>query len=253
MSFAIRAGTAGWTIPRLWRDRFPPEGSQLQRYAARLPAVEINSSFYRPHRLETYRRWADSVGPGFRFAVKLPREITHKRRLVDVGPPLLEFARQIAGLGEKLGVILVQLPPSLAFEPDAAASFLRAADALPAQLVLEPRHASWFADKADALLAEHRVARVAADPPPVAEAAVPGGWKGFAYFRLHGSPHIYRSSYQEDAIAAQARSALRAASTAETWVIYDNTTSGAAAGNALALAGRVHPDEPERGGSTGST
>ena len=253
MSFTIRIGTAGWTIPRLWRDGFPAEGSQLERYAARLPAVEINSSFYRPHRLETYCRWAGSVGPDFRFAVKLPREITHERRLVEVSSPLLEFAGQIAGLGEKLGVVLIQLPPSLAFDPDAAAPFLRAAGALPAQLVLEPRHASWFADAVDALLAEHRVARAAADPPPVPEAAVPGGWKGFAYFRLHGSPHIYRSPYQEDAIAAQARSALRAASTGETWVIYDNTTSGAAAGNALALAGRIQSAWLVREGSTGST
>ena len=241
MSSPIRIGTAGWTIPGPLRDLFSREGSQLERYAARLPAVEINSSFYRPHRVETYRRWADSVGPDFRFAVKLPREISHQRRLVDIGDPLLGFAEQVSGLGEKLGVVLIQLPPSLVFEHDVAASFLRAAAALPAQLVVEPRHPSWFADGVDALLAEHNVARVAADPPCVPEAAMPGGWTGFAYFRLHGSPQVYRSSYQEDAIAAQAQSILRAATTSETWVIYDNTTSGAAAGNALALAGRVQP------------
>lgn len=245
MSHPIRIGTAGWTIPRLWRDRFPPDGSQLERYAARFSCVEINSSFYRPHRAETYRRWADSVGPDFRFSVKLPKEITHQRRLIDVDQPLQAFAAQVAGLADKLGVVLIQFPPSLALEQDVAEPFLKAvAAALPAQLVLEPRHPSWFTDPADSLLAAHRVARVAADPSLVPEAAVPGGWPGFAYFRLHGSPHIYRSSYEAKAIEGQADSALRTAGTAETWVIYDNTTSGAATGNALALADRVE------GGST---
>ena len=253
MAFPIRIGTAGWTIPRVWRDCFPPDGSQLARYAARLSAVEINSSFYRPHRPETYRRWADSVGPGFRFAVKLPKEITHQRRLIDVGAPLRAFAGQIAALGDKLGVVLVQLPPSLAFERGMAEPFLRAAGvALPAQLVLEPRHPSWFADGPNMLLAEHRIARVAADPPPVPEAAMPGGWSGFAYFRLHGSPRIYRSSYEENAIAAQARSALHTADASETWVMYDNTTSGAAAGNALAFADRIQVRGPIAGGNGGS-
>lgn len=240
MSCPIRIGTAGWSVPRIWRDLFPPDGSQLERYAARLSCAEINSSFYRPHRPETYRRWADSVGPDFRFAVKLPKEITHQRRLIDVDQPLHAFATQIAALGGKLGAILIQLPPSLIFEPDVAAVFLKAAKALlPAQLVLEPRHTSWFADTADSLLAAHRVTRAAADPALVPEAAVPGGWTGFAYFRLHGSPHIYRSNYEAEALAGHADLAQRAAETSETWVIYDNTTSGAATGNALALVNRL--------------
>lgn len=240
MSCPIRIGTAGWSIPRIWRDLFSLDGSQLERYATRLSCAEINTSFYRPHRPETYRRWADSVGPGFRFAAKLPKEITHQRRLVDVDQPLRAFAAQIAGLGNKLGAVLIQLPPSRAFDPDTLVPFLRAAAAvLPAQLVLEPRHASWFADTADSLLAAHRVARVAADPALVPEAAVPGGWAGFAYVRLHGSPHIYRSAYEAEAIAGHADLARRAAETAETWVIYDNTTGGAATGNALVLADRL--------------
>ena len=241
MSSTIRIGTAGWTIPRLARDRFPAEGSQLERYSARLSCVEINSSFYRPHRLETYRRWADAVGPDFRFAVKLPKEITHQRRLADVEGAMQVFAEQIAGLGDKLGVVLIQLPPSLAFDAGLASCFLVAGGAtLRTQLALEPRHPSWFADEADALLNERRVARVAADPPPVPEAAVPGGWRSFVYYRLHGSPHIYRSDYHPDAIEAHARSAVQAMQMSETWVIYDNTTLGAAAGNALDLSDRFH-------------
>jgi len=254
MTSMIRIGTAGWTIPRTYRDLFPPEGSQLQRYAARLSCVEINSSFHRPHRLATYQRWAESVPPDFSFAAKLPKEITHRRRLVDVGEPLRAFAGQTAGLGAKLRVVLVQIPPSLAFEPDAVGPFLDGlATLFPVQLVLEPRHPSWFTAAVDALLGEHRVARVAADPAVVSEAAVPGGWPGFAYFRFHGTPQVYRSSYDPAAIADQAAAVRRAAAASEIWVVYDNTTLGAATGNALALAGLLQPAASGKRASAAST
>lgn len=238
MSLSIRVGTAGWSIPHALRDDFPEGGSHLTRYAARLPVAEINSSFHRPHRRQTYERWAASVGRDFRFAVKIPKGITHIGRLVDVDEPLRRFAGEIAGLGEKLGPVLVQLPPSLVFEPrvvDAFARQLRAV--IPAQTVIEPRHPSWFADDADLLLAGHRIARVAADPPPVLVAAAPGGWRGLAYFRLHGTPVIYRSDYPAAQIAIHVAEAASAAGEAHSvWVIYDNTAASAATGNALEFA-----------------
>ena len=216
------------------RERFPAEGSGLARYAARFDAVEINSSFYRPHRRTTYERWAASVPAGFRFAVKLPRAITHAARLVDAAAPLARFADEVAGLGGKRGPVLVQLPPSLAFDAGVAAAFFRDLIAtLGGAAVCEPRHPSWFEGEADALLADHRIARVAADPARVPAAARPGGWRGLTYARWHGSPATYRSSYDADAIAAHA--ALAAAG--ESWTIYDNTTLGAATANALALRG----------------
>ena len=235
MSSYIRFGTAGWSIPRTVADLFPEDGTHLARYAARLPVAEINSSFHRPHRRQTYQRWAASVGPDFRFAVKMPKAITHVRRLVDVDEPLRRFAGEIEGLGEKLGPVLVQLPPSLVFDHgllDAFAGQLRAA--IPAQAVIEPRHPSWFERDADILLAGHRIARVAADPPPVAMAAVPGGWRGLAYFRLHGAPVIYRSEYPAARIAIHVADAASAAAQAHSvWVIYDNTAASAATANAL--------------------
>lgn len=240
MVIPVRVGTAGWSLPRELRDRFRGEGPHLARYAARLSAVEINSSFHRPHRRTTYERWAATVGPDFRFAVKLPKTITHTHRLVDIDEPLARFADEISGLGDRLGPVLIQLPPSLTFDPSIADAFLRSLGrAIPAQAVVEPRHASWFTGTADDLLVAHRVARVAADPPPVAEAAEPGGWRGFAYFRLHGAPRIYWSDYGAETIADHARSAACTAATSETWVIYDNTTAGAATGNALALDERL--------------
>ncbi|MDB5683662.1 MAG: hypothetical protein JWM75_1360 [Sphingomonas bacterium] len=232
-----RIGVAGWSIPGPVADQLPGPGTHLERYAGRFNAAEINSSFHRPHRPATYARWAQSVPPDFRFAVKLPKTITHGLRLIDAGALIERFADEVAGLGDRRGPILVQLPPSLAFVPDVAATFFDLIDTvLGAPIVCEPRHPSWFEADADALLLAHRVARVAADPAKVPAAAVPGGWPAIAYFRLHGSPQIYRSAYGAEAVAAHAATVKAlAAGGAETWTIYDNTASGAAMADGLLL------------------
>ena len=228
------------------RDRFPAEGSALERYAAVFDAVEINSSFYRSHRPATWERWAASVPAGFRFAVKLPRAATHEARLVGCGALLTRFADEVAGLGEKRGPVLVQLPPSLAFDAGVADGFFREVAAIVGGTVAcEPRHPSWFEEDADALLVRHRVARVAADPARVPAAAWPGGWRGLTYARWHGSPAVYRSSYDAAAIANHAA----IAGVGESWTIYDNTTLGAATANALTLRAVLHPGDGRGGGS----
>lgn len=231
-----QVGTAGWSIPRALAGQVPGEGSHLERYARRFAVAEINSSFYRPHRPSTYRRWAASVPPHFRFSVKVPKSATHERKLVDCGDVLRAFADEIAALGEARGPALVQLPPSLAFDPKVAEAFFAdAAEHLKGTIVCEPRHSSWFEAPADHLLAELRVARVAADPAIRPEAAIPGGWRGLAYFRLHGTPAIYRSPYNEAALACQ-RDAIVQLGGIECWTIFDNTASGAALANALQLS-----------------
>lgn len=237
----VRVGTAGWSIPAQHAGEFPGAGSHLERYAQRLPAVEINSSFYRPHRLATYERWARSVPEGFRFAVKLPREITHARRLVEVAQPLTQFLSDASALGDKLGPLLVQLPPSLAFAESTAAAFFGALRArCVGQAVCEPRHPTWFTDGADALLRHFEVARVAADPARVPRAAEPGGWPGLAYYRLHGSPEMYYSAYGAGSLDALAEAIAAVASRAgAVWCILDNTARGEAARNALDLLRRV--------------
>jgi uncharacterized protein YecE (DUF72 family) len=108
----IYIGTTAWAIPKAYQDAFLNEGSHLVRYANRFDGVEINSSFYRPHRLSTYPRWADDVPDHFRFAVKMPKTITHEGRLHNVAEPLLRFVGEITGLGNKLGPVLIQLPPA---------------------------------------------------------------------------------------------------------------------------------------------
>lgn len=227
-------GTAGWTIPAPAALAFPREGSSLERYSARFGCAEINSSFHRSHRPGTWRRWAESVPEDFRFSAKLPREITHKRRLADCAGPLAAALAEMEGLGGRLDILLVQLPPSLDFEPDVARAFFSALrSGWDRNLACEPRHPSWFEPEADALLADRRVARVAADPARVPAAAEPGGWRGLAYHRLHGSPATYRSSYDDGRLEAYAERLAGAA--IPTWCIFDNTASSAATGDALKL------------------
>lgn len=230
-------GTAGWAIPALDRSSFPRDGTALQRFAATMPCVEVNSSFYKPHKRATWARWAASVPEGFRFAAKIPKEISHVRRLVDATDRFDQFLNEVSGLGGKLAALLLQLPPSFEFDAEVVAGFLEAVSSRSkTQIVCEPRHASWFSQEAEALLAEHRVARVAADPATVPEAELPGGWRGFTYFRLHGSPVMYRSAYGEERLHCYANAiAANLAAGRPTWCIFDNTASSAALGDALKL------------------
>jgi uncharacterized protein YecE (DUF72 family) len=243
----IVVGTAGWSIPRAAASAFPHPGSHLERYARVLPGTEINSSFHRPHATSVYARWAAAAPASFRFAVKVPRIITHDGELRRAARPLEAFLDQVAGLGAKLGPLLVQLPPSLEFNARVARTFfeaLRARHAGP--VVCEPRHASWFEPRADALLVNHRVARVATDPSRIRAALQPGGWRGtrgrdaMVYYRLHGSPRKYWSRYPAERLDAWAEELVRFPASANVWCVFDNTASGAAIENALEMIAKVH-------------
>ncbi|WKB52543.1 DUF72 domain-containing protein [Eleftheria terrae] len=244
----IFIGTAGWSIPRAMGSAFPGEGQHLDRYARVLGCAEINTSFYRPHRAATYERWAGQVPEHFRFSVKLPRSITHEGRLQAADEPLERFLAEVAGLGRKLGVLLVQLPPSLAFDAAVAGNFfdlLRERHEGP--VVCEPRHASWFEPVAERVLKSARVGRVAADPARPAAAARPGGWMGSArssrratlYYRWHGSPRLYYSRYSPEVLQQWADALAPGPAGADTWCIFDNTASGAAMENALEFRERL--------------
>src|SRR5690242_2539929 len=235
-------GTAGWSIPAQQADVFPREGSHLQRYGAVFSAVEINTSFYRPHRPSTYERWAGTVPAGFQFAVKMPKEITHLRRLVQAEEPLTRFLKEIHVLGDKLGPVLVQLPPSLAFTPVLAGFFRDFRARFDGTVACEPRHRSWFSDDVDQLLADLRIARVAADPAPVPRAGEPGGWPGLRYYRLHGSPRMYYSAYPRAALQNLARRLTGQAGA--TWCIFDNTAEGAATHDAMVVTGLLAQPRP---------
>lgn len=242
---AIRIGCAGWTIPKAHADRFPTEGTHLSRYAGLLPGVEINSSFYRPHKPSTYEKWAASVPAEFRFAVKVPKTLTHERRLKDADGVLERFLQEVSMLGSKLGPLLVQLPPSLPFSSSVAEQFLGAVrEGHEGDVVLEPRHKSWFETEAEQLLTRFRVARVAADPSVAEAASAPGGWDGLKYYRLHGSPRMYYSNYSNEYVEILSAELKAAARTAEVWCIFDNTAEGAATANALDLVNCIKNDHP---------
>jgi uncharacterized protein YecE (DUF72 family) len=233
----IRIGCAGWNIPKQFAKHAISTGSHLERYSHLLNCSEINSSFYRPHRNTTWQRWRDSVPTGFRFSVKMPRTITHEAKLNCDSQTLSLFLEQVRWLGDKLGPILMQLPPSLQFDSSRARSFLSLLrQSYAGELVCEPRHPGWFDPEVDELLAEFRVGRVAADPACVPAASRPAGDGSVVYYRLHGSPQRYYSAYSDDFLRALAAQMKEAASRSETWCIFDNTASGAAFGNARHLA-----------------
>lgn len=158
----------------------------------------------------------------------MPRSITHERALRGTSREVKEFFCSIESLHTKLGAVLIQLPPRLEFQARHAKAFFRSVPQLAgAVLACEPRHASWFTEAADTLLARFNVARVAADPPRVPEAGAPGGSVDHAYFRWHGSPRVYYSSYSRARLEDFAAQVTKQRGT-NTWCIFDNTARHAA-------------------------
>ena len=194
------------------------------------------SALNRSHRRSTYEKWASQVGETFLFSVKLPRDITHNSRLNCIAEKLKQFCDEVAGLGQKLGCVLVQLPPSLEFsKPDAVSAFEALRQDFDCAIVCEPRHLSWFASDAKEVFTEMRVARAAVDPPLFPQANVPGGDQQTCYYRLHGSPKMYYSNYSDESLAGIARSIAEHAQTSKAWCIFDNTANGHATTSALTM------------------
>lgn len=237
----IHVGCAGWSIPGALHDRFPAIGSHLVRYASVLPAVEINTSFYRPHRAGTYERWRESVPEWFRFSAKVPKAITHEARLQSVDEALEKFIGEVTRLEHKLGCLLVQLPPSLHFDVPVARRFFRVLRALSdVPVVCEPRHPTWFTPSAGGVLSGLGVGYVDADPPV---AAIPAEARAadVVYLRMHGSPVVYHSAYPEAVIGQLHERIMETVDAGRhAWCIFDNTASGAAVPNALSLLGSLH-------------
>ncbi len=246
MKASLFVGTAAWTIPSQYKDLFPAKGSHLEKYAQILTGVELNSSFYRDHQAKTYERWALSTPENFKFAVKLSRELTHDQRLECAPEALAEKLEAISKLGEKFGVLLVQLPPSLSFERDTAKEFfanLREITNVP--IAFEPRHLTWVTPPALRILKEFRISKVVADPDPC---EIPN-WQEYltedlVYHRLHGSPKVYRSLYSEKIIETTAELMQEQKVTHQNvWCMFDNTAYGFATYNALQLLKVLKPKQ----------
>jgi uncharacterized protein YecE (DUF72 family) len=233
----IYVGTAAWANPPSERENRTKGESHLEHYAARFNAVEINSSFYRPHQRSTYERWRESTPADFRFSVKLPRSVTHESGLQHCRAELRSFLQEVAGLGKKLRVLLVQTPGSLAFEAGVVRRFFASLEATsPCHIVCEPRHASWFTAKAEETLRRYKVGRVAADPAKIPGAGEPGGARNLLYYRLHGSPKMYYSAYGDEYLRKLSEKMTSAdAKAKEAWCVFDNTARYASWENALQL------------------
>jgi uncharacterized protein YecE (DUF72 family) len=182
----LRCGTSGFSYKE-WKGPFYPPGiaaaEMLAYYASRLPAVEINNTFYRLPDPALLARWREQVPPSFRFAVKTSRRITHIKRLKDCEDEAKRFFGAVAELGERLGAVLVQLPPQFRIDTERLERFLeQMPESMPA--AFEFRHASWHDPAVFALLEARGAAWVVVDEAgESAPAALPGS-AAWAYLRL---------------------------------------------------------------------
>ncbi|HOJ13318.1 MAG TPA: DUF72 domain-containing protein [Deltaproteobacteria bacterium] len=230
----VFVGTSGWNYDH-WRGPFYPDGLPKNRwlghYMRFFASVEVNSTFYRTMRPSTFEKWGRSSPVGFVWSLKASRFITHIRRLRDTGEPLRRFEESVSLLGEKLGPILFQLPPSLAFDRESAAAFLRLRPSHELWAI-EGRHPSWARDEALACLEEAGVSWCISDTAgryPLREAVT----APFVYLRLHGSKRLYASCYTKDELETWAGKILSYGRDA--YVYFDNDFMGYAPKNALEL------------------
>ena len=228
----ILAGTSGFAYKE-WKGSFYPadlkNAAMLSYYAERLPAVEINNTFYRMPKAEGLAAWAAEVPPGFRFVLKAPQRITHFKRLKETAQDVAFLCEQSAILGERRGPFLVQLPPNMKIEIDRLRAFL--AD-LPAgaRVALEVRHESWLTDAVYDALREKDAALCIADTDEMSTPLVPTA--SWGYLRL-------RRVVYEDAEVAEWAAKARAQPWTEAYAFFkheDGATGPRLAGRFLELA-----------------
>jgi uncharacterized protein YecE (DUF72 family) len=189
----VYIGTSGWQYDH-WRGTFYPEGVAQSRwlefYSERFRVVELNNSFYRLPKKETFSGWAERTPDDFILAAKMSRYLTHVRRLKEPREPIERFLRRAGGLGSKLGPVLLQLPPTLKASESALEEAL---DHFPGnvRVALEPRHDSWFTDQIAGVLSEHNAALCLADrgAEPVTPVWRTADWTFLRFHEGTGSPH----------------------------------------------------------------
>jgi uncharacterized protein YecE (DUF72 family) len=226
-----RIGTSGY-VYRDWRRRFYPQAlgarGWLPYYAATFDTVELNSPFYRLPRAATFRAWASAVPPGFVFAVKASRFLTHVKRLKEPGAPVTLFLRRARGLGGALGPVLIQLPSSFHLRLDRLDGLLRVLARRPhVRWVLEVRHASWLVNDVFDRLARGNIALCLHDWK---EQPVTGPLTAdFVYVRRHGTRRRYGGSYGEAMLRADAARVAEWTRTGRDVYVYFNNDGRAAA------------------------
>ena len=233
---ALRIGTSGWTYKH-WRGGFYPEGLPQSRWFARYAEVfdtaEINATFYRLPSQAMVAGWREKAPPGFVFAWKASKYLTHNKRLLDAAPPLERIYAPMLTLGAKLGPCLIQLPPSMTLDLPRLAGLL---PLLPADRrhTIEFRHPSWYVDPVFEALAAHGVALCVSDhhhaPAPALATA------DFAYLRLHGPGGRYVGAYEDWVLESWSRDiAAWRAEGRDVYAYFDNDIGGAAPEDASRL------------------
>jgi uncharacterized protein YecE (DUF72 family) len=233
----LRVGTSGWRYKH-WKGRFYPKdlptAKWLEYYARHFDTVELNNPFYRQPEKKTFEKWRRSVPDDFVYAVKLNRFITHVKRL-NIGRESVERSYgTMAGLGPKLAVVLVQLPPRMKFDEERAERFFRMVAHRRRRHAIEPRDASWFTDDALAFLRRRNVALVVGETPhwPTHLAVT----ADFVYVRFHGPGRRYASNYDDDALREwSGRIKGWRAEGRDVFAYFNNDEMGYAPKNALRL------------------
>jgi uncharacterized protein YecE (DUF72 family) len=233
----VLVGTSGWHYPH-WRGMFFPldlrSHEYLAFYSRHFSTVEVNSTFYRLPAAETARSWAAATPPGFTFALKASRYITHQKRLKDPGAGVERFSRIASLLGEKLGPILFQLPAGFGVDLRRLAALL---DMLPpgGRYAFEFRDPTWFAPEVRGTLADRGAALCLSD----AAGATTPLWvtAPFVYLRLHGSAGMYQGRYSEETLRPYATLISEWAKEGrDVFCYFNNDESGYAVENARMLA-----------------
>ncbi|WP_328712251.1 DUF72 domain-containing protein [Nocardia salmonicida] len=234
----MHVGTSGWQY-RDWRGVLYPQGMPvrqwLEHYAQEFATVESNSAFYRLPSRENFAAWRERTPAGFVMAVKASRYLTHIKRLRDPAEPVRRLLDRTEGLGERLGPILLQLPPTLRADTDLLDDCLRCfPDSV--RVAVEPRHESWWTDETRAVLRSHRAALTWADRDsrPITPLWRTTDW---AYLRLHAGRATPLPSYGKQALSGWAHRLLDTWSPdADSYVYFNNDHGGAAVRDAVTFA-----------------
>lgn len=231
-------GTSGWNYKN-WKEDFyqgVPQKNWLAHYASRFNSVEVNATFYRQLKPETYEKWLAHTPQSFSFVLKGTRYVTHIKRLKDPGESILKQRENTSPLQPRLAALLWQLPANLEKDVNKLKGFAGAlAENWPeARHVIEFRNSSWFSQEVAAILQEHGLGNCLSDAPhwPMWEKII----SGLAYVRLHGDTELYRSEYTEEQLAGWASKARQWLSQGcAVFFFFDNTDSNHAPKNALRL------------------
>jgi uncharacterized protein YecE (DUF72 family) len=235
MAHVIWLGTSGWQY-KDWRPGFYPERLPvrlwLEQYAKSFSTVEVNNAFYRLPDRSTFEAWRQRV-PDVVFAVKMSRYLTHIKRLRDPGEPVHRFMERAEGLGAQLGPVLLQLPPTLAADPDALDEVLRQFPRR-VRVAVEPRHRSWWTDRIRAVLESHNAALCWADRKG---RAITPDWRtaDWGYLRMHEGAATPRPRYGASALTSWADRIAARFGMADTYVYFNNDPGGAAITDAVAF------------------